>query len=143
MTSTTRSRSAALLSWLEEFDRVSIRILKQDLLAARSDFHLVAKTESGRLQLLDPGREVGNFKNDSIPAPRLLAMSIGHRTGTGCARTAEDEFEMAARDLGEGGQMLVVELEAEPLRIELRGAADVLDLIADAPKAADKVPCGT
>jgi len=39
--------------------------------------------------------------------------------------------------------MLVVELEAEPLRIELRGAADVLDLIADAPKAADKVPWGT
>ena len=80
---------------LEKLDRIAVRVLQQDLLAARSGLHLIAKTKSRRFQMLDPRGEIGDFKNDPIPPAGLLAMSARHRTRTRRAGTAEDELEIA------------------------------------------------
>src|SRR5215204_2727717 len=91
---TSLSAQSRLVSRLEELDRVAIWVHQQDLLAARSDFHLIAKIKSRRLQGFDRGRQVSDFKDDPIPSARLLTMSIRHWTGARCARAAEDEFEI-------------------------------------------------
>jgi len=88
--------NSLLLRRLEELDRVAIGILQQDLLAARSGFHLIAKMQSCLFQSLDPGGKIGDLKNDPVPSARLLLTSIGRRTRARCARAAEDELEMAA-----------------------------------------------
>ena len=62
---------------LEKLDRIAVRVLQQDLLAARSGLHLIAKTKSRRFQMLDPRGEIGDFKNDPIPPAELLAMPAG------------------------------------------------------------------
>src|SRR5262245_7389591 len=137
-----RRVASSLVSRLEELDRIAIRVLQQDLLPTRSNFHLIAKTEPRRFQSLDPRGEVGDFKDDPIPPAGLLALSAGHRTGTRRARAAEDKLEMAARDLSECGQTLAIKLEAELLRIEVSRAAHILDLISDTPKASDEASSG-
>src|SRR3954452_4034810 len=141
--STPARANSRLVSWLEKLNRVAIRILQQDLLAARSDFHLIAKMQSRRFQNLDPSGQVGDLENDTVPPARLLAMSVGHRTRTRCARATENQLEMAARNLSEGGQILELELEAELLCIEVRRATDILDLISDTPQASHEALCRT
>jgi hypothetical protein len=64
-------------------------------------------------QILDPQGEIGEFKDDPIPPAGLLAKSARHRTRTRRAGAAEDELEIAARDLSEGGRILSIKLEAE------------------------------
>ena len=60
------------MSWLEELDRVAIRVLQQDLPATRSGFYFIAKMKRRRFQGLDPRGKVGDFKDDPIPPARLL-----------------------------------------------------------------------
>ena len=59
------------LSRLEQLDRIAVRIFQLDLLAARADFHVVAKMESGLFQLRDPRSEIGHLKNHAIPSTGL------------------------------------------------------------------------
>jgi hypothetical protein len=82
-------QNSPLLSRLEKFDRIAVRVLQQDLLTARAGLHLIAKMKSRRFQILDPRGEIGDFKNDPIPPAGLLAMSARHRTRA--RRAAEPE----------------------------------------------------
>jgi hypothetical protein len=131
------------VSWFEKLDRIAVRVLQQDLFAARSGLHLVAKMKSRRFQILDPRGKIGDFKDDPIPPAGLLAMSAGRWTRTRRTRAAEDKLEIADRDLSEGRQILAIQLEAELFCIEVSRTVDIFDLISDPPKASDEAPCGT
>ena len=80
-------------------------------------------------------RKIGDLQDHAIPAAGLLRLSVRHGARARCSRTAQDELEVAARDLGECRRPLVIQLEAERLGVEIDRAADVLDLVAHAPQA--------
>ena len=51
-----------------------------NLLAARANFHFVSKMEACLLESLNARRKIGNSNDDSIPAARLLTLTIRERT---------------------------------------------------------------
>ena len=65
---------------LEQLDRIAVGVEQLNLLASRANFHFVSKLEAGLLEGLDARRKIGNSKDDSIPAARLLTLTIGERT---------------------------------------------------------------
>ena len=69
----------SLLCWLEEFDRIAIRIFQLHLSAVRTNFHFVAEMEAGVLQPIDVGGEVRDAQHDSVPAARLLTLAVAQR----------------------------------------------------------------
>jgi hypothetical protein len=54
-----KRRLGPLSGGLEQLDGVAIGILQQDLLAAGTNLHLVAKVEPVFLQFLDSRRQIG------------------------------------------------------------------------------------
>lgn len=48
-----------------------------DLFAGGADLHLVAKTHSHLLQLVDAGREILDAQHHAIPSAGFLALSLG------------------------------------------------------------------
>ena len=65
-------------------------------------------------------------------------MTIGHGAGTGSAGAAEDQLEIADRNLCEGRQILLIQFETQLLRIEGNRTTNVFDLIPDAPQSQDE-----
>src|SRR5690606_28613308 len=70
-----------------------------------------------------------------VPAAGLLLPAIRQRPGSGSARAAQDQPQLAGRDLGKRRQLLHVTGEAERLCVERHGPRDVSNLISDASKA--------
>ena len=71
-----------LLSRLEQFDRIAVRIFQLDLFSAWTYFHLIAKMEPCLLQRLNLSRKIGHLKNYTVPAAGLLTAAIRHRART-------------------------------------------------------------
>ena len=107
-----------------------------NLLAAGTDLHRITKVESGLLERLDACRQIGHAKDDSVPSPWFLPPAVGHVAGSGGARAAEEEIRAVERHAREGGQLLMLQLEAELSRVEVDRAAHIADLIPDAVKGA-------
>src|SRR5262249_54998551 len=95
--------------------------------------------KSRLLQGLDCCGKIGHLKDDPIPSAGLLATAAGHRARTRGARAAQDQLEIAERDLCKSRQMLSVDLEPESLCIELDRARDILDLVANASPTCDEI----
>src|SRR5262249_22407086 len=91
--------------------------------------------EASLLHPLNQGGKIGDLKHHPIPTAWCLVMAVWHRARSGGAGTTEYKFEVSDRDLGESRQMLLVQIEAESLRIESNGTAHVRDLISNTPKA--------
>src|SRR5262249_6275569 len=121
--------------WLEQLDRISVRIFDLNLLAAWSCLHPIAKLQSRRFQLVDPGRKVVHAQDHAVPPARLLGPAIRHWPGPGRLRAAEQQVERTERHRREGGHLLVPHLESKVFRIELDGSFYVLGLIPDAVKS--------
>jgi hypothetical protein len=128
-------KGEALSSWLEELDRIAVRIFQLNLLTARTDLHRVAERQSGLFQPVNLCGEIGDLKDDAVPSARLLMASIWHGPGARRLRSAEQQLQIAERDSRECGKLLMFQREAKVLRVELHRAAHVPDLIAHAVHA--------
>src|SRR5438094_10319490 len=128
-----------MTSRLEQFDRVAIGILQQNLSSAGTGLHCIAESETGLFELLDPGGKILHLKNHPIPATGLLRLPVRHWAGTRRSRTAQDQLQIAARNLAKSGEVLNIQMETELVDIEIGGTSDIADLVSDAPKAADEV----
>ena len=87
---------------LEQFDRVAGRVLEQDLLAARAGDDVVAERQPGGAQPLDLGGDVVDDQMDAVPAARPGRPAVGHRPAGRAGRTAQQQPQLAADDVGEG-----------------------------------------
>ena len=92
------------------------------------------KRNAGLAECRDAGGKVLHAQHDPVPAARLLALSIGHRARTRSIVAAQQNLELAERHCRESRQLLMLQLEAQLLGIEIYGACDVADLIANAVK---------
>jgi len=72
--------SPRLFSGLEQLEGIPIGIEQLDLLAARSDFHLISKLKPLRFQLLDARWKIGDTKHHAIPSSCFLTVAVRHRT---------------------------------------------------------------
>src|SRR5262245_16061712 len=104
---------------LEQFDRITVRVLHLDLFPTRSDFHLVSKTSATLLERGDARWQILHVEDDAIPSARLLRPTIRHGSRTRSARSTENQLEVLDGHLTEGRQILVIELEAERGGVEL------------------------
>ena len=131
-------RSPILSRGLEQLDRIAIRILDLDLLAARPGLHVVPKTEAGLLQGLDERGKIVDPQHDTVPSARFLLLTVRHRPRSGRLWTAEQNVRVAERDVGKRGKLLVFEREAQMCRVERDRASHVSDLISDTVHALDE-----
>ncbi len=89
-------RPLLTLSWLEQLQRVAVRIIDLDLFAAGPYFHVVAEVQTSTSQLIDSSGQVLDLKDDSIPSSWLLMAAIGHWPRARGPWTTKNEFEVSA-----------------------------------------------
>ena len=68
---------------------------------------------------------------DAVPAARAGRAAVGHRPAGRARRAAEQQPQVAARDVGERGRGAREQLEAEVGGVEGDGGFDVVDHVAD------------
>jgi hypothetical protein len=66
-----------MASRLEQLDRVAVRIFNLNLFSARTDLHLISKTQTRLSQLTDARRQVFHLKEHAVPSARLLLTAVG------------------------------------------------------------------
>lgn len=124
--------------WFEKLYRIPVRILELDLPATGTGFHLVAKADSCAPQFGDEGRKIRDRQHHSIPAARLLALPVRHRTGARCAWPAEQNVRVTKGHVRKRWQLLALQLESESLRIKRHRASHILHLISNTMNALDE-----
>src|SRR5690606_36514966 len=127
-----------VVSWLVELDGVTVRILDEDLPAARPDLDLVPEVRSRLLQRSNGRVEAVDVEYDPIPPPWLLRASVGHRPRTRGGRTAQDQVDVTPRYDGEPGPGAYLQPETEMLGVERHGAIHVRGLVANDGRARRK-----
>ena len=115
---------------LEKLDRVPVRILEQDLLAAGALDDLVAERRAVFAEPLDRAGDVVNFEHQAIPATGLRRSSVGHGPGRGGCRAGQPEAQVAESDAGERRQHLLLDFEAQDRDVEVDAARHVGDQVA-------------
>jgi hypothetical protein len=119
-----------LSSRLEELNRIPVGIFHLNLLATWADFHLIAESDTGVLQQLNARGEIFDAEDDAVPSARFLSTTVGHRSRTRSARTAQKNPQWSERDIGECGWLLVFQRKTKAFRIERNRSRDVSDLVA-------------
>ena len=89
------------------------------------------KRQPGLAELGDLGVDVVDDEVDAVPAAGARLLPVGHRSSGGARRTAEQQPQVAAGDVGERGGGAGAHLEAEVLRVEVDRRLDVVDHVAD------------
>src|SRR5258708_5551091 len=117
---------------LEELDDVAGGVLEEDLLAARSREEVVAERSTGAPKSRDLGIDVVDDQVDAIPAARSRLGAIRHGPSRRARRSAEQQPQVAAGDVGECGREVRQHFEVEELRVEGDGLLDVVDHVANA-----------
>ena len=74
------------------------------------------------------------MQDDPVPPAGFLTLTVRHRTGARCARTAEKNLQRAKRHRGKRRKVLVFQIETEFLGIKCHGASNIFDLISNAMK---------
>jgi len=72
----------------------------------------------------------------------LLPLSIRHQARSGCVRAAQKNLQLTERYRCESRQLLMLQPEAQLLRVEIDGASDVANLIANAVKGESEIALG-
>src|SRR5262245_15479813 len=103
---------------LEELDDVAGGVLEQDLLAAGSLQDVVAEPGARVAQARDFGVDVVDDQVDAVPAAGARLGAVRHRPSRGAGRSAEQQPQVSACDVGEGGHEAGQDFEAEELRVE-------------------------
>src|SRR5215831_16431078 len=86
---------------LEEFDDVAGGVLEQDLFAAWSFEDVVAEQSPGVAETGDLGIDVVDDEVDAVPAARRRLGAIRHWPRRRASRSAEQQPQVAAGDIGE------------------------------------------
>ena len=120
----------AAIGWLEEFDDVAGGVLKQDLSAAGSFENVVAELSTSVTETGDVGFNVVHDEVNAVPAAGSRLGAIRHRPPSGARRSAEQQPQVAAGDVGERG-VVRQNFEVEKFRVEGDGFVDVGDHVAD------------
>jgi hypothetical protein len=132
------SHREALFRRFEQLDRIAVGIIELYLSSTRAGLHVVAKLESSFLQPFNARGKIRDAKNDTIPATRLLTLTVGQRTGPRRLRSAEQKPQFRERHIGKCGELLMFELESEMFSVEGNAATYVTDLIPNAVEAPDE-----
>src|SRR5262245_44533893 len=103
---------------LEELDDVAGGVQEQDLPAAGSLDDVVAEPCTGVAEAGHLGIDVVDDQMDAVPAAGSWLGAIRHRPPCGAARSAEQQPQAAAGDVGESGKEARQDFEAEELRVE-------------------------
>ena len=82
-------------------------------------------------QPFDFGVDVVDDEVDAVPAARLGFAAVGHRPSGRARRPAQQQTQVAAGDVGERRGGAGAQLEAEVGGVEVDGALDVVDHVAD------------
>src|SRR5256884_6028736 len=101
---------------LEEFDRVARRILEQDLRAAGARHGIVPKPHAGGAEPCDLRGEISDDEMDAIPAARSRPPAVGHEAPGGTGGPAQQQPQVAERDLGERRRRAGKHCETEVFR---------------------------
>jgi hypothetical protein len=107
-----------LSRWFKQLDRVAVRVFNLNLTSAGTGFHLVAKAQAGALECGDTGREIRDFQDDTVPATGLLTLTSRQRPRSGGSGATEQDVRIAQRDIREGRELLMLQLETEMLRVK-------------------------
>src|SRR5262245_23449699 len=75
---------------LEQLNRIAVRIFHQNLLAAGTDFHLIAKAHCLILEFTNACGQVLHFKDYSVPSAGFLLTTVRRGPRAGRPRTTED-----------------------------------------------------
>src|SRR5918996_4388453 len=115
---------------LEQLDEVAGWILDEDLRPARTGHDIVAEANAFGSQTIDLTGEVVGDEVDAVPptGPRLGA--VRHRASRGALRPAQQDAEVAPRDIGECREA-AAHREPQMLGVELRRLGDIIDHVAD------------
>src|SRR5262245_56744643 len=116
---------------LVDLDRVAIRILDLDLLAAGPDLDFVAEARAGSAQPVDQIGEIVDVEHDPVPAAGLLSPAVWHAPRARAPRPAQQKVQRSARHRREYSARALVELEPQVSGIERDRAIDVGGLVAD------------
>src|SRR5436190_14694475 len=116
--------AASLFPRLEKFDRVSGRIFADDLPTARPLNGVGAETAALGDEVPYGGLDIGDFDDESIPAPRVRFGAIGQRLRCRRSGPAHPKREVAKLHRGKRRPPSISEHEAER-RIERDRSVDV------------------
>ena len=89
------------------------------------------KRHAGFAEPGDLGGDVGDEEVDAVPAAGPRLGPVGHGPPGRAGRPAEQQPQVAAGDVGEGGRGAGAHLEAEVLGVEADGGVHVVDHVAD------------
>src|SRR2546428_6252338 len=112
---------------LKELDRISRRIVEEDLLPAGSGDDLAAESHARRAKAHDLGLDVVDDEVDAVPAARAGPRAVRHRTSGGACWTAQQDAKWPADDVGESRSHVRAQGEPEVRRVEGDRGVDVLD----------------
>jgi hypothetical protein len=118
-------------SRLEEFHRVVVGVLRQDLLSARTNYDFVAKRDTCLFHLSDPRGQVLHLQNEAFPAAGFWAASIWHWPRSRTLRAAQSQCEVALRDDGKSRTLLPIEFEPKILCVESNSPINIADYVSD------------
>src|SRR5262245_44999235 len=115
---------------LEELNHVSGWIFEEDLRRAGTGHDVIAEADARALEPFDLACEVLDDELDAVPAPRTRTRSIGHGATGGTLGPAQEQAQLAAGDISEGGRRIGKGRESEVARIEGHGGVDIIAHVA-------------
>src|SRR5882757_9718977 len=111
-------------------DGIAVGIEDLDLLTAGADFDVVSKRSANATQAADQRLEVVDVEHGPVPAARLLATAVGHRSRARTLRPAQQEVQRPMRYRRDRPGALD-EPEPELGGVELDRSVKIRDLVAD------------
>jgi len=81
-------------SRLKEFHWITVRIVKENLLAARANDNFISKAHADLLEFGNAGWQVSDFEHKPIPPTGFWTPPIGHRTSVRTLGASEPKGEI-------------------------------------------------
>jgi len=82
-----------MASWLEQLNRIAVRIFNLNLFAAGPNLHVISQTQTRLLEVSNQGTQILHMKKHTIPSAGFLSTAIGHRPGARGSGTAQNQLE--------------------------------------------------
>jgi hypothetical protein len=116
---------------LKQLNWIASWVIENNLRAARPGNDIVAKVNACPAESIDFRREVIDDEMNTVPTARSRVAAIRHRTPGRASRSAQQETQITASDISEGGECFRDQGEAEMASVKVEGRLDVVDHIAD------------
>ena len=116
---------------LEQLDRVAVRVVEEDLLAAGPADDVVAERGAGVAEAVDERVEVVDLDDEPVPAAGLGRPPSGIGRAADDAGPASHRSRSPRRTRANAGQHLLDDLELEQVAVERQRPGDVGHEVAD------------